>query len=122
MRDNLIYLMVALSIVGLIVADFIHADSRGRQMWWPSRLASRGVYTTILLAYFVTREARKLKATAAQVIACVLFGAIVHLAIIFAFRQAVEHLSGITFSALAVCEMFLVFELLMNVVRYLRAE
>jgi len=121
-RDNLIYLGVALGIVALIVADLLYADSRGQKMWWPSRLASRGVYTTILLAYFVVREARKLKATLVQVLACVTFAGVVHLAIIFALRQATEQLSGISFSALAVGEMFLVFGLSMAVVRYLRSE
>jgi preprotein translocase subunit Sec61beta len=121
-RDNFIYLGVALSIVALIGADFFYADSRGQKMWWPSRLVSRGVYTTILLAYFVAREARKLKVTPVQVLASVLFAGMVHLAIIFAFRQAMEQLSGIPFSALAVCEMFLVFGLSMMVVRHLGSE
>ncbi len=120
-RDNLIYLGVALSIVALIVADFFYADNRGQKMWLPSRLASRGVYTTILLAYFVAREARRLKATLVQVLACTMFAGIIHLAIIFALRQVAEQLSGISFSALVVCEMFLVFGLTMMLVRWLRS-
>ena len=120
-RDNLIYLAVGLSIVALIVVDFSYADSHGQKMWWPSRFASRAAYTTVLLAYFVARETRKAKATLAQVLACILFGSIVHLAIVLTFRHAVGELSGLSFSALAVFEMFLVFQLLMVVVRYLRS-
>ena len=118
-RDNLIYLVVALSIVGLIVVDFIYADSRGQRMWWPSRFAFRAAYTTALLAYFVVRETRKMKARVVQIVSYVLFASLVHLAIVFTFRHAAVELSGITFAALAVFEMFFVFQLLMLVVRYL---
>jgi hypothetical protein len=120
-RDNLIYLAVGLGVVALIVADFVYADSQGQRMWWPSRLASRVTYTSALLAYFVARETRKAKATLAQVLACILFASIVHLGIVFTFRHAAGGLSGISFSALAVFEMFLVFQLTMAVVRYLRS-
>ncbi len=121
MRDNLIYLAVGLGIAALVVADFFYADSHGQKMWWPSRFASRAAYSTVLLAYFVARETRKVKATLAQVLAYILFASIVHLVIVFTFRQAVGDLSGISFSALAVFEMFLVFQLLMVVIRYLRS-
>ncbi len=120
-RDNLIYLAVGLGIAALVVADFFYADSHGEKMWWPSRFASRAAYTTVVLAYFIVRETRKVKATLAQVLASVLFASIVHLAIVFTFRQALGELSGISFSALAVFEMFLLFQLLMVVVRYLRS-
>jgi hypothetical protein len=120
-RDNLIYLAVGLGVVALIVADSVYADSHGQRMWWPSRFASRATYTTALLAYFVARETRKAKATLAQVLACTLFASIVHLGIVFTFHRAVGELSGISFSALAVFEMFLVFQLMMAVVRYLRS-
>jgi hypothetical protein len=120
-RDNLIYLAVGLGIAALVVVDFFYADSHGQKMWWPSRFAFRAAYTTLLLAYFVAREIRKLKATLGQVLAYILLASFVHLAIVFAFRQAAGELSGITFAALAVFEMFLVFQLLMAVARYLGA-
>lgn len=122
MRDNLIYLGIALSIVALLVADFFYADSHGQKMWWPSRFAFRAVYTTLLLAYFVGREARKLRVPLVQVLACILFASTVHLAVIFGFRQTVEGLPGLSFSALAVCEMFLIFGLSMAVVPYLLSD
>jgi hypothetical protein len=121
-RDDLIYLTVGLGIAGLIVADFVYTDSRGQKMWWPSRFASRAFYTTVLLAYFVARGSRKLKATLVQLLGCILFAGISHLAIFFALRQGVDQLSGMVFSALAVFEMFLVFELAMVVARYFRSE
>lgn len=121
-RDNIIYLAVGFGIVALIVADFVRADSHGQKMWWPSRFTSRAVYTTTLLVYFVARESRKLKSTLIQVLECVLFASIVHLAIVFASREAVDQLSGLLFSVLAVFEMFVVFELAMAVTRYLRSE
>jgi uncharacterized membrane protein AbrB (regulator of aidB expression) len=120
-RDNLAYLGIAMIIVAAIVADFLYADSRGGKMWWPSRLAFRGTYTTILLAYFVGRETRRLKATLPQLLAGILFASLVHLVIILSFRQAVNQLSGLSFSGLAGLEMFFVFELSVVAVRYLRS-
>ncbi len=120
-RDNLIYLAVALSIVAILVGDFLYAMNHDTEMWRPSKFTLRAAYTTVLLAYFVARETRKAKATLAQVFAGVLFASVVHLAIVFRFRQVVGELSGISFSAVAVFEMFLVFQLLMAVVRYLRS-
>jgi len=120
-RDNLIYLGVGLGIAALVVADFFYADSHGQKMWWPSRFAFRAAYTTVLLAYFVARETRKMKATVIQMLSYVLLAGLVHLAIVFTFRQVAGELSGITFAALAVFEMFFVFQLLMLVVRYLQS-
>jgi hypothetical protein len=120
-RDNLVYLGIGVGIVALILTDFYVSDSHGLRMWWPSTFASRVAYTTGLLMYFVARETRKMKATVAQVFAYTLFATIVHLAIVFTFRSAAGELSGIFFSVLAVLEMFLVFQLLMVVVRYLRS-
>jgi hypothetical protein len=90
-------------------------------MWWPSKFASRAAYTTVLLAYFVARETRKAKAKVGQVLAYVLLASIMHLALVFTFRHAVGELSGISFSALAIIEMFLVFRVLMALARYLRS-
>ena len=61
-----------------------------------------------------------MKAVLTEVLACVVFASIVHLAIIFTFRRAVGELLGIPFVALPVFEMFLVFQLAMALVRYLK--
>lgn len=78
----------------------------------PSRFAFRLVSTTALLGYFVVRETRRVKATVIQALACVLFASVVHLAIGFGFRQVLEQLSGISFSAWVVLELFLLVQLL----------
>jgi len=69
----------------------------------------------------ISSETRRLKATPPQMLACILRASIVHLVIILAFRQAVDQLSGLSFSSLAVFEMFLIFELTIVAVRYLRS-
>ena len=120
-RDNLIYLGIALIIVAMLVADFVYADNHGIRMWWPSRFAFRSTYTTILLAYFVGRAIRRLKTTMPQMLMCILLASIVHLVIVLTFRQTVNQLSGLSFSALAVLEMFLIFELAMVAGRFLRS-
>jgi hypothetical protein len=120
-RDNLIYLAVGLGIAALLVADFFYADSHGRKMWMPSRYSFRLAYKTVLLGYFVARETRKVKATVVQVLACVLFATVVHLTIGFGFRQALGRLSGISFSAWIVLEMFLLVQLLVQVIPYFKS-
>lgn len=120
-RDNLIYLAVGLGIVALVVADFCYADSRGLRMWVPSRFASRLVYTTALLCFFVVRETRKANATVVQALACVLFASVVHLAIGFGFRQASGQLSGLSFSAWVVPELFLLVQLLVRAIPHLKS-
>lgn len=120
-RDNIIYLSVALSIVALILADLLCADGHGQKMWWPSKVASRAVYTTFLLAYFVARETWKATRKLSQVLAYVLLAGVVHLALVFTFSHAVGELSGISFSAFAILEMFFIFRVLMTLVRYLRS-
>jgi hypothetical protein len=120
-RDNLIYLTVGIGLVALIVMDLFYADSHHLKMLWPSRFASRAAYTTALLGYFVIRETSKVKATLLQVFASVLFSGILHLAIIFALHQIVGELPGLSFSALILVEMFVVIQLSMVVLRYLRS-
>ena len=120
-RDNLIYLGIALIIVAMLVADFAYADNHGTKMWLPSRFGYRATYTTILLAYFVSRETRRLKTTLPQMLACVVLASVVHLVIILNFWQSVNQLSGLSFSGLAVLEMFLIFELTTIAIRFLRS-
>jgi hypothetical protein len=120
-RDNIIYLAVGLGIAALVVADFFYADSHGRKMWMPSRFAFSLVTTTPLLAYFVITETRKAKATFFQAMACVLFASVVHLAIGFGFQQTVANLSGLSYSAWTVLEIFILVQLLVWVVQHLRS-
>jgi hypothetical protein len=119
-RDNLIYLTVGLGIAALVTFDAFYADSRGQQMWLPSPFAFRATYTTLLMGYFVVKQTRKMKAAISQVLRYVLFASAVHLVIVFLFRQTIGRLSGMTFSALALLEMFLVVLLTVQVARYQR--
>ena len=121
-RDNLIYLAVGLGAAGLLVADLVYAESHGRPMWMPSKFAYRLVFTTALLGYFIIRETRQVKATVIQVFACVLFASIVHLTIGFGFRQFITGLSGISFSAWGVLEIFILVQLSEQVARYLKSK
>jgi hypothetical protein len=120
-RDNLIYLAVGLGIAALVVADAFYADSRGREMWVPSWFAARVVYMTALLAYFVVRETRKVKATVVQVLACVLFASVVNLTLAFSFRHAINQLRGLSFWSLAVLEIFFLVQLSVWVVQHLNS-
>ena len=121
-RDNLIYLAVGLGIAALVLADFSYGEGHGRKMWLPSRYAFRLVTTTALLVYFVARETRKVKASIVQVLACVLFASVVHLAIGFGFRQALGQLSGVSFSAWVVLELFLLMQVLVRVIPHLKSR
>jgi hypothetical protein len=120
-RDNLIYLAVSLGVVAFVTFDLFYSDSHGRKMWAPSRFAARAVYSTDLLGYFVVRETLKLKATAVQLLTCIFMASVLHLPIIYGFRHAVGEVPGLTFSALAVPEMFLITKLMVRTVRYLRS-
>lgn len=121
-RDNLIYLGVGLSIAALVCVDFFYADSHGQKMWWPSKFAFRTVTTPSLLAYFVVREMRKEKATLFQTFAAVLFATLLQLGIMFSFRQIIDQLPGMSYSALAVLEMFVVWQLSVRGVFYLMSS
>jgi hypothetical protein len=121
-RDNFIYLAIGLGVAALVVTDVIYSDSHGLTMWWPSRFAFRGIYTTILLSYFVVRETRKVKATVLEILTCVVFASIIHLAITFAFHNAVGQLSGLSFVVLVAVEMFFVLQSLLQALRYLKSS
>jgi hypothetical protein len=108
---------IGIAIAALVAGDFFFADSHGRKMWMPSRFAFRVVTTTSLLAYFVVREMRRTGLL--QMLASVLFATLVQLGILFGFRQIVDQLPGINYSALAVLEMFLVWQLTVQVAHYL---
>lgn len=118
-RDNLIYLAVGISIAGLVWADFFYAESHGAKVWMPSRFAFRAVTSTALLMYFVVREARKTRASLVQALTCSLFAIFLHMTIVFGFRQIIDQLPGLSFSALAVFEMFFVVQLTLLGVLYL---
>jgi hypothetical protein len=121
-RDNLIYLAVGLSIAALVTADAFYADSRGRKMWWPSRFAFRTVTTPSLLADFVVKEMRREKARLLQTFAALLLAMLLQLGIMFGFRQIIEQLPGMSYSALAVVELFVVWQLSVRGVFYLTSS
>lgn len=110
-RDNLIYLAVGLSFAALLALDAFYSDVHGLRMWMPSRFAFRAVYTPSLLAYFVMKEMRLRKATLFQMLAAVLFAILFQLGILFGFRPIVDQLHGLTYSALALAEMFFLWQL-----------
>jgi hypothetical protein len=68
LRDNLIYLAVAIGVAGLVWADFFYSDSHGTKMWVPSRFALRAVTSSALLAHFVVSEMRRKKASLLQIL------------------------------------------------------
>jgi hypothetical protein len=121
-RDNLIYLAVGIGIAALVVADFFYADSHGRAMWMPSNFAIRAVAYIAILGYFVARETRKAKATLFQVTMCVLAAGILHLGIVYAFRETISGRFSIGLWALAVLEFFLIVQLMVYTVHYLRSR
>ena len=121
-RDNLIYLAVGLGVAMLVVVDVVYSESRGKEMWWPSKFSFRLVYSTALLAYFVIRETHKTKATLVRVVTCLLFVSIVHLGIVFGFHQTVGQLPGLTFAALAMFELFFLVQVALFLERYLRPD
>ena len=120
-RDNLIYLGVGLGIAGLVAADVFYAQSHDREMWMPSHFAFRLSYSTPLIGYFVARETRKVKASVAQVVACVLFACIANLAIGFGFHQVLGQLSGLGYSACAVMEIYVLVQLSVHAIQYFKS-
>ena len=107
-RDNLIYLAVGLGVAALVVIDFFCAEGHGREMWWPSKFAFRAVTTPGLLAYFVAREMRRKEATLIQTLGASLLATLLQVGVMFSSRQLVERLHGISYSALTVFEIYLV--------------
>ena len=108
-RDNFIYLTVGISIAAFVWADFFYADSHRLKMWMPSRFAFRSVYTTALIWYVVLKGIRQTKQTFVRVLAWLLFATLLHLTIVFASRQIIDELPGISFAALWVVELYFIF-------------
>ena len=118
-RDNLIYVSVGLGLVALLVADLIYSENRHTRMWMPSRFAFRATTTPLLLAYFVVKEMWRKRASLFQTFAAVLFATLLQLGIMFGFRQIIDQLPGMSYSALAVAELFVVWQLSVRCVFYL---
>jgi hypothetical protein len=110
---------MGVGVTALVVADFFYSDSHGTEMWLPTRFAFRAVTSSGLLAFFVVREMRRKKATAPQILASVLFAMLVQLGVLFALRDMVNELSGLNYSAIAVLELFFVWQLSVEGVPYL---
>ena len=120
-RDNLIYLAVGLGIAALLVVDVFYSESRGREMWSPSKFSLELVTTGSLVAYFVIRETRKAKATFNQVAACLLLSTFVHLTIGFGFQRTIGSMSGSGYSVLAIIEIYVIVQLSLWLVQYFRS-
>lgn len=121
-RDNIIYLAVALVIVTLVAGDFFYAESHGHRMWTPSWFAARAAYTTALLAYFVVRQTIKTKVRFAYLMVSVLVVSIVHIGLAFTFRHFLAHLSTAVFAPLAIAEMLILVVLATHLARHLKAR
>ena len=118
-RDNLVYLSVGLALTALVAFDAFYSDSHNRKMWMPSKFAFRAITTPSLLAYFVIREMLRRKATLAQTLVSVSFATLLQLGIMFGLREIIDQLQGLSYSAVAVPEMFLVYKLSMQSTFYL---
>lgn len=118
-RDNLIYLTVGLTIAGLLAADVFYADSHGTKAWMPSRFAFRAATTPSLLAYLIVRQMRQERAKLPRIAAAVLLATMLQLGIMFACRQMIDQLPGFTYSAIAVVEIFLVWQAVAWLLPYL---
>jgi hypothetical protein len=75
-----------------------------------------------LLTYFVVGEMRRRKTSTMQILAAVGFAALVQLVVFFALRGTINQLSGLSYSALAVVELFFVWQLAVEGVRYVFAR
>src|SRR5215510_11217389 len=91
-RDNLIYLAVGQGLVALIVADLI---------------------------YFVLKQMRAEKATVTQMLAAAVFAVLLQLGIMLRFREVIDQLPGMSYSALALVEMFFAWLLTVRGTSYL---
>jgi hypothetical protein len=119
-RDDLIYLVVALSIAGVLVGLFFYEDYHGRILVFPSRFAFRIVTSLLLAGYFVAREARRANSSLAVVAMCVLVGSLLQIAINFSFRKIVGDLPGLAYASFAAIEIFLIVELIARMMSRLR--
>jgi hypothetical protein len=122
-RDNLIYLVVALSVAGVLVGLIFYEDYHGRILVFPSRFAVRIVTSLLLAGYFVAREARRANSSLAVVAICVLLGSLLQIAINFSFRQIAGELPGLAYAGFASIEIFLIVELIARIrSRFRRAK
>jgi hypothetical protein len=118
-RDNLIYLAVGLSMAALLAADAFYAVGHDREVWVPSRFAFRIAAYMAILAYFVGREVRKVKATVVQTSICVLLACILHLGLAFSLRHLFSGPFSLEIWGLAVAESFIFTQAAVRAVRYL---
>ncbi len=115
-RDNLGLLVWGVFIAALVAADGFFAERHGLSATFAIRVPAY----MALLDYFVIRETRKAKATLIQTAACVAAASVLHLGIVFAFRQIFMDLFGLGLWTLVVLEIFGIVQLMVLTVRYLR--
>ncbi len=123
-RDNLIYLVVGLSIAGLLAARIFYAVSHDRVigMFPLSKFAFRTVTSTLVVGYLVGREVRKVGATLADMVLCVVVAGALQLVISFGFHQYVGQLSSLSYVCLAALEIFFIVSLATWAVSHFRAR
>jgi hypothetical protein len=120
-RDTLIYLAVGVSITALLVGQEFYARSHGKPPWRLTKFASRAATTPLFIGYFVAQEARRrLLATVAEIVPCVLAGTLLSLAVTFGFREAVGNLPTLPYIGFASLQGLLIVELVTRAIPYFR--
>jgi len=113
-------LALGISVAALVVADSFYSEKHGTKMWMPSKFAFRAVTSSGLLTYFVVKEMRRRKAMLEQILASVLFATLVQLGVLFALRETINQLPGLSYSAIVVVvELFFVWQLTVEGIPYL---
>jgi hypothetical protein len=113
---------VGLIVAGLVTFDFFYADSRGREMWWPSKFEARLFGYMLILGYFVATETRKAGAAVTQVVVCVVAVCILHTGVAFGFRQTFAGPLTVQLFALAMLEYLILVKVMVWGVRRLKFQ
>jgi hypothetical protein len=119
-RDNIIYLTVGLTIAILVAGDFVVADHRGTEMWWPTSLQFHAASYWFVLSYFIATETRKITSSVVQIIICEFIGAVLHVGVVLMFHDTLARPLGLRLFAIAIIEFFVIVEIARQVVRRLK--
>lgn len=101
-RDNLIYLAVGIVAVVAITVPMFIADSRGREMRVSPNINFwfRVISSPLVVCYFQLREGTRLRVKRIELTGWVLVSIIMYLGVAFGFRDVVNSLSGIAYTAI----------------------
>lgn len=121
-RDNLIYLTVGVGIAAVVAARVFYAERHGLVVGHLPTFPFRLVTSTFTVGYFVARQARRLGASATDVVTSVLDAGLIQAAVGFAFHRAIGSLSSISHVILVVLETVLIVNLMIWGVSYFRSR